>query len=184
MLFNKMKVLGQKLIYKGKYLKVFEREYLDKKKKKRVWECIERKMAVVIFALTRKKEVILEKIFRLPLNSYIIELPAGLVDKKGESPKKAAQRELLEETGYFARKLIPVFQWPLDSGLLTSQGILFFAKNVRFLGKRRTEDVEEIEVLKVSLTKLEDFLLQSSKKFKVDLRIFGALAILKKEKLI
>jgi ADP-ribose pyrophosphatase len=34
----------------------------------------------------------------------MVELPAGLLDSPGESPQEAAERELLEETGYSAKR--------------------------------------------------------------------------------
>jgi ADP-ribose pyrophosphatase len=179
-----MKIIGKKTIYKGKYLKVVEKEYLTKTGKKGIWECVEKKGGVFIFPLTKNKEVILEKIYRVPLNSFTIEIPAGLLDKSKEKPEKAAKRELLEETGYLAKKLIPVFKFPVEPGLASNQGILFFAPDVEFVGKIKGEDVEEIEVLRIPLKKLEDFLIKQSNKTKVDLKIFGALAILKKRKLI
>lgn len=179
-----MKILNQKLVYRGKYLNVFKKEYLTKTKKKGIWECIEKKDAVVIFALTKEKEVILEKIFRIPLNSFVFELPAGMIDKKGESPKKAARRELLEETGYLAKKLIPVFKFPLGTSLVSNEATLFFAPDVKFSQKGKGEDAEEIDVLKVPLRKLEDFLLKPQKNVKIDIKIFGALAILRNRSLL
>jgi len=41
---------------------------------------------------------VLVKQFRPPVNDYVIELPAGLVDE-GETPEQAAIREMKEETG-------------------------------------------------------------------------------------
>ncbi|PIP24845.1 MAG: NUDIX hydrolase [Candidatus Nealsonbacteria bacterium CG23_combo_of_CG06-09_8_20_14_all_36_12] len=179
-----MKILKKKVIYKGKYLRAVEKEYLTKTGKRGIWECIERPAGVLIFPLTKNKEVILEKIFRIPINSYSIELPAGALDRKNENPKETAKRELLEETGYLAKKLIPVFKWQLSPWVASSLGILFFAPDVEFVGKKGGEDVEEIEVIKVPLKNLEKFLLENLKKTKVEISIFGALAILREKRLI
>ena len=179
-----MKIIGKKLVYKGEYLKVIQKEYLTKTKKRGNWDYIERKGAVIIFALTKEKEVILEKIFRIPLGSFSLELPGGMLDKKGESACQAAKRELLEETGYLAKKLTPVFQWPLEPSLVPDEAILFFAPDVEFKEKTDGEDSEEIEVLKVPLEKLEEFLLESKKDMTVDLKIFGALSILQNKKFV
>lgn len=193
-----MKILSKKIVYKGKYLKVIEKEYLTKTKKKGVWEYIERPAGVLIFPLTKEKlpndpffqaketgpYVILEKIFRIPINSYSIELPAGALDKKNETPKQTAKRELLEETGYLAKKLIPIFEWQLSPWVAFSKGILFFAPEVEFVGKKGGEDVEEIEVIKVPLKNLEKFLLRESKKSKIEMSVLGAITLLKMKKLI
>ncbi len=179
-----MKILNSKIAYKGKYLKVIEKEFLDKNGKKEIWECVKRKDAVFIFALTKKKEVILEKIFRVPVNSFVISLPAGTIDKKRDKPQNVARRELLEETGYLAEKLIPFLKFPPNPGVLMEKGILFFVSEVEYTGKRKTEDTEEIEVLKIPLKKLENFLIKQAKYFKIDIKIWGAINILRKKNLI
>ncbi|KAK0502956.1 NUDIX hydrolase domain-like protein, partial [Armillaria luteobubalina] len=92
--------------------------YQDATGKDRLWECAERKTrkstgidAVAIFALIRSKTnafplstVVIEQ-YRPPVDAHIIELPAGLIDE-GETPESAAIRELEEETGYKADKVI------------------------------------------------------------------------------
>jgi len=179
-----MKIINRRTVYKGKYLKVIEKKFLTKTGQKGTWECVERKGGVLVFPLTKKKEVILEKIFRIPINDYSIELPAGATDKKNETFREAAKRELLEETGYLASKLMPVFEWELSPWIARSPSILFFAPNVKFVGKKGGEDVEEIEVIKVPLKNLEKFLIKQPKKTKVAISIFGALTLLKIKKLI
>ena len=92
-----MKVLNKKIIYKGKHLKVVEKEYLTETGKRGIWECVERPTGVLIFPMTRKKEVILEKIFRIPIGSYSIELPAGALEKKMKFRKKPPSENLLKK---------------------------------------------------------------------------------------
>ncbi len=55
--------------------------------------------AVGILALTKDQQVILVKQFRPGPKEILDELPGGYVDKD-ETPEQAAERELLEETGY------------------------------------------------------------------------------------
>jgi ADP-ribose pyrophosphatase len=45
------------------------------------------------------REMLFIKIFRIPLNKWVIEWPAGFIDE-GETPMQAAIRELKEEGGY------------------------------------------------------------------------------------
>ena len=62
--------------------------------------------AVSIVPVTRRNELVLIREFRYPLNSWVIGLPAGLVEP-GESYADAVDRELREETGYRLRSDIP-----------------------------------------------------------------------------
>ena len=183
-----MKILKTETIFDGKYLKLKRKHFKTKNGKMGFWECVERKriksMFVAIFALTKNKEVILERNYRIPLESYIIELPAGLCDKKGESEIKAAKRELLEETGYRAKKLIPVLRGPVLSGITKEEMSVYFAPEAKLVKKPSTDDAEEIEVIKIPLNKLVDFVLNPPRNTKVNVKILAILPILKKKKLI
>jgi ADP-ribose pyrophosphatase len=58
--------------------------------------------AVMIVAQLDDGQLVLERQFRYPVQSVMIEFPAGKLDA-GETSLGCAQRELLEETGYTAR---------------------------------------------------------------------------------
>ena len=60
---------------------------------------------VNVIGLTKDKQVILIEQFRHGAEEIITEIPGGMIDD-GEEPETAARRELLEETGYSAEKLI------------------------------------------------------------------------------
>jgi len=58
---------------------------------------------VNVVALTDDDELVLIRQWRHARESVTLEIPGGTVDA-GESPREAAERELLEETGYRARQ--------------------------------------------------------------------------------
>jgi ADP-ribose pyrophosphatase len=60
---------------------------------------------VVVFALTVNREVICVKQYRPGPEQILSEMVMGLIDE-GETPEQAAARELLEESGYQAGKLV------------------------------------------------------------------------------
>ena len=47
-------------------------------------------------------DVVLVRQLRSSIRAETLEIPAGILDKEGESPKECAERELREETGYRA----------------------------------------------------------------------------------
>lgn len=62
------------------------------------------------------REVMLVRQYRRPVDRYLWELPAGILDMVGESPLTAAQRELVEEAGLQAAS------WHLLGDVVTSPG--------------------------------------------------------------
>lgn len=62
------------------------------------------------------REVLLVRQYRRPVDRYLWELPAGILDLVGEDPLTAAQRELAEEAGLAAS------DWHLLGDIVTSPG--------------------------------------------------------------
>jgi 8-oxo-dGTP pyrophosphatase MutT (NUDIX family) len=62
-------------------------------------DVIDRMGAVVIVALDEHDRVFLLAQYRHPVGGFIVELPAGLLDKPDEPALDAARRELFEEAG-------------------------------------------------------------------------------------
>lgn len=58
-----------------------------------------------VIPITDADEVVLIEQFRQGTETVSLEIPGGIVDE-GETPERAAERELLEETGYAAREIV------------------------------------------------------------------------------
>ncbi|MDD5750584.1 MAG: NUDIX hydrolase [Candidatus Pacebacteria bacterium] len=183
-----MKITKTEKILSGKFINIFRKFFVTESGKQGLWEYVEypdpKKRAVAVFAMTKDKEVILERIFRVPRGECTIELPAGSSDQENETEMEAAKRELLEETGFASKEVIQVFEGVLMPGLVNLNIVYFFAPDAEFVGKRGGEDEEEIEVLKVPLDNLVDYILEQSKVTGVADNILGILPILQKKKLI
>lgn len=113
---SKVKLENIKLLADTKYLKLYNAEYTNKYGVLRNWTIASRKDldtinnkffhgkedkidAVVIIAKHIKEDkLVIIRQFRVPINDYVIELPAGLVDNN-EGFEEATKRELKEETG-------------------------------------------------------------------------------------
>jgi ADP-ribose pyrophosphatase len=183
-----MEITKREVFCEGEHLRVIKK-YFKKDTEEGIYEVVERKNihgkgAVVIIALTRKREIILERNWRFPLESFVIQFPAGLTDKEGESEEETARRELLEETGYRAEKLISIISVPLCPALTSTEATHFFAPEVEFVGKEEEDIAEKIEVLKIPIKKLNDFLRNLPPDTKLDLRVPGILWVLERKKLI
>ena len=88
-------------IYKGKILD-FTVHHVSIEGRKVKREMVEHRGAAAMLAFDENKKVILVKQHRFP-HGYVMEIPAGTLEK-GEKPEKCAFRELIEETGYKAKK--------------------------------------------------------------------------------
>ncbi len=182
-----MKIIKTKTIFQGKYLKVKETHFVSESGTKETWEYIEKEPSipfVVIFALTKDKEVLLEKIYRVPFQQQVLELPSGMNDVEGESEAEAASRELFEETGYQAKGIIPVFRYSISPAVSTHEGSFYFASDVEYVGGNETDGVEEIEVVKVPLKELTSYILEQGKNMKISSRILAIVPILREKGLI
>jgi len=183
-----MKIIKTEKIFGGKFLNVFRKNLIIKNEKMGIWEYVEYnnppRRAVIMFALTKNREVVLEKIFRAPREDYTIELPAGSAHTEEETEAEAAKRELLEETGFLAKKITPILSVVSLPGLINLELVYFFAPDVELVGQQECDDEEEIEVIKVPLDNLVDFVIEQSKTAKVENDILSVLPILRKKKLI
>lgn len=183
----KIEILDDEVVYEGDFLKCIKRRFRMQNGKTGIWEIAKRKRhtgIVAVCALTPQKEIILEKIFRIPLGTYVIELPAGIMDKPNETPEDAVRRELLEETGYEARHVELLLVGPLNPGLTPDRMMIYLARDVHRVAEPSPEPTEDIEVITVPLENLVDFVLENQEQVDVDLKILSVLAALEKKGLV
>ncbi len=86
--------------------------------------------------------VLLERQYRHAATDYLWELPAGRIDP-GEQELKAAQRELLEETGYTASKWRRILKFYASPGFVAETMAVYLATGLR-KGRAQPEDDEVI----------------------------------------
>ena len=101
---KKFKVLSSKFIIEDRYCTIEKQKVQIPSGKKATWFIHHVSDVIIILPITKGGRVLLEKGYKHGIGKNIIEFPAGIIEK-GESPAKAARRELLEETGYSAKDL-------------------------------------------------------------------------------
>jgi len=175
-----------------KFLSLYDAKYENKKGAKKHWTIASRKDlktlkaqffqgkeeiidAVIIAALHKEsKKLVIIKQFRIPLNDYVYELPAGLVDAD-ENMENTAARELKEETGFelikinFDKSRRKVYA---SAGMTDESVAMVYCSCLGEITDKYLEDDEDIETILVSQEEAKDLL---KKEVKMDIRAFMTL---------
>lgn len=136
---------------------------------------------VVILAVTDADEVVLVEQYRPAVKARVIETPAGLIGDTdaSEEPAVAAQRELMEETGYEAQSLQYLMECPSSPGILAETFHYFRARGLRRVGPGGGDASEDIEVHVVPLDRVFAFLREQQAAGKqIDTKVFASLYLI------
>ncbi|KAK6205603.1 NUDIX hydrolase domain-like protein [Scheffersomyces amazonensis] len=122
----------------GKWIQTRKINYTDPKGNNRIWEMAVRTTrtettnidAVSIVSIlhntkNNSKDIVIVKQFRPPTEHVVLELPAGLIDPK-ESIESTAERELIEETGYYGKFSKQSLVMYSDPGLTNANMVLAY----------------------------------------------------------
>ena len=118
--------------------------------------------SVVILAIDEtgsEPRVLLERQYRYAARDYLWELPAGSIDP-GEKPLAAGRRELLEETGYRARRWKRALRFYPSPGFLDEIMTIYLARGLTS-GKAQPEADERIAYQLVPLSQTIDMVLSA-----------------------
>lgn len=151
------KVLSSRVSYEGPLFRVVTDELREPTGKKVTRDIIRHNGSVVILALEKSKSkkdplVLIERQFRHAAQQYLYEVPAGTIDP-GEDHLEAAKRELLEETGYQARKWTNLLQYFASPGFLGEWMQVFLAEDLT-PGPASPEEDESLELQFIPLSEL------------------------------
>jgi ADP-ribose pyrophosphatase len=110
------------------------------------------------------RHVLLVGQYRVPLGRFTLEIPAGLVGDdaggEGEPAIDAAKRELEEETGYTADEWAELGEFYSSPGMVSESFTLLHATGLRQVSEGGGVSEENIEVYRVPLAGLADFVAQ------------------------
>jgi ADP-ribose pyrophosphatase len=151
----KTKVLSSKVVFKGKVFSVYRDKVIEPTGAENVREVIRHNGSVVILAVDESKnprdpEVILERQYRHAAGQFLLELPAGRVEP-GEATLAAAKREMIEETGYRAKRWTLLTKYFASPGFLGEWMQIYLARDIR-IGEAQPEADEQIDVIRMPLS--------------------------------
>jgi len=139
-----MKITSSREVYKCNLFRVTENRASDSKSGFKFKRSVVRHAgSAVMMAVDGQRRILLVRQYRLPAARYMWELPAGRLDP-GEKPLEAAKRELIEETGYRARRWTKLASFFVSPGYVDERMTIYLAENL-IAGVATPMDDERIE---------------------------------------
>jgi len=120
---------------------------------------IESRDWVNVIPLADNHQVVMIRQYRHGSREVTLEIPGGLVDA-GDTPKKAAARELLEETGYQAKKWLKIGVVNPNPALFNNQCYTFLAQDIKKVSGPTPDQTEDIETVLIPLKKIPGLILK------------------------
>jgi ADP-ribose pyrophosphatase len=151
---GRLRRLGGKLIHKGQIVSVREETFEYPDGSSDVRQIVVHPGSVAIVAHDAKALYMVRQPREPVEESALLELPAGRLDKQGETPLGAAQRELAEEIGKSAGDWRELRSFYTSPGFASERVHLFLATELYDV-PAEPEDDEHIEIVRVPLSGLD-----------------------------
>jgi len=150
------KILSSEMIYQGRVFGLRRDEVEEPSGLQATREVITHPGSVVVLPVLPDGKIVMIRQYRHATRQYLWELVAGRKEPD-ETPKQGAARELLEETGYRAKRFkvfLDVFPTP---GFLEERMYLLLAEGLT-AGEAQPEEDERIEVRPFKLKELKQMI--------------------------
>ncbi|GAA3760534.1 NUDIX hydrolase [Terriglobus aquaticus] len=154
---GKAEILSSHESFHGKIFSVYTEEVLEPNGVRATRDVVRHNGSVVVLAVDETTDpsdplIVLEQQFRHAANQYLFELPAGRVDP-GETTRHAAERELIEETGYRATQWETLVKYYASPGFVAEWMEIYLATGIT-TGEAQPEEDEKIDTYLVPLSRV------------------------------
>jgi 8-oxo-dGTP pyrophosphatase MutT (NUDIX family) len=149
-----MERIGSEEAYAGKIVSVRIDRFRDSDGSVREREVVAHPGAVAVVAHDDERLFMVRQPREAVGVDALLELPAGKLDKEGETPLECARRELEEEVGIRAREWGEITSFYSSPGFTDEQVHVFEATGLEE-GEADPDDEERIEVVEVPLADLD-----------------------------
>jgi ADP-ribose pyrophosphatase len=151
-----VEVVSSNLSYEGPLFRVYTDKILENGREL-TRDVIRHNGSVVILAVDDAKSkrdpmIVMERQYRHAAREFLLEVPAGKMEE-GEDALAAAKRELLEETGFKAKRWRKMIRYFASPGFLGEFMQVFLAEGLT-LGDAQPEYDEQIEIEMMPLSRL------------------------------
>lgn len=153
---NKAKVLSSRVVFQGKVFGVRRDRVCEPGGVVAIREVVTHHGSIVLLPVFPDHSILLVRQYRYAAGKFLWELSAGHIER-GERPAAAARRELIEETGYTARRLRRILDFFPSSGVMTERMWVFLATGLQ-AGVSRPEADERIAVRRFALPEIESMM--------------------------
>lgn len=140
------KRISTRSVYRSEYVSVLEDEVQFSPGKIIRYARIEIPDSAAVIPIDDQGAIVMIWNYRYPAKKKFLEVPAGHIEEH-ESPEDAARRELAEETGFVARRLVEL-GWYYPSTRSNQKAFVFLAKHLK-AGKISRDATENQMVVKV-----------------------------------
>ena len=153
---KKAKILKSEIIYEGQAFGVRRDELIEPTGVRTIREVVTHPGSVVVLPVLPDGRIVMVRQYRHATRQYLWELVAGRLER-GENPKTGAQRELIEETGYRAKKFTVFLELFPTPGFLEERMHLLLAEGLT-AGQAQPEEDEKIVVAAYTRKQLEQMM--------------------------
>jgi ADP-ribose pyrophosphatase len=152
----KVEVISSELSYDGPLFRVYTDKIIENGREL-TRDVVRHNGSVVILAVDDSKSkrdpmIVMERQYRHAAKEFLLEVPAGKMEE-GEDALAGAKRELLEETGFKAKRWRKMVRYFASPGFLGEFMQVFLAEGLT-LGDAQPEYDEQIEIEMMPLSRL------------------------------